>query len=217
MQVLQNSLIAEMLKGDKLLPKLWVWALVLLILCFQASFASKAKKSLVEPTKHDSKIEMKNGEIHLYNVTKKHKHKKKGKSHKSKKSKKKSSKNLDISEEEIDSTSSEFKESKDFDYKEAMKRKKSRKKSSKNSETRDRENKSKSKKHNKSKNLSKAHDYSLEIEPKSPKYKKSKKSSKKPGVSSGEIEAASTESSQKAKTCGLCVWGEWSEGECKTL
>ena len=203
MQVLQNSLIAEMLKGDKLLPKLWVWALVLLILCFQASFASKAKKSLVEPTKHDSKIEMKNGEIHLYNVTKKHKHKKKGKSHKSKKSKKKSSKNLDISEEEIDSTSSEFKESKDFDYKEAMKRKKSRKKSSK--------------KHKKSKMLSKNHDYSLEIEPKSPKSKESKKSSKKPGVSSGEIEAASTESSEKAKACGLCVWGEWSEGECKTL
>ena len=105
MHVLQNALIAEMLKGDKLLPKLWVWVLVFLILCFQASFASKAKKSLVEPTKHDSKIEMKNGEIHLYNVTKKHKHKKKDKSHKSKKSKKKSSKNLDTSEEEIDSTS----------------------------------------------------------------------------------------------------------------
>ena len=188
-----------MLKGDKLLPKLWVWVLVFLILCFQASFASRAKKSLVEPTKHDSKIEMKNGEIHLYNVTKKHKHKKKDKSHKSKKS----SKNLDISEEEIDSTSSEFKKSKkkDFDYKEAMKRKKSRKKSSK--------------KHKKSEMMSNNHDYSLEIEP--PKSKESKKSSKKPGASSGEIEAASTESSEKAKTCGLCVWGEWSEGECKTL
>ena len=203
MHVLQNSLIAEMLKGDKLLPKLWVWVLVLLFLCFQASFASKAKKSLVEPTKHDSKIEMKNGEIHLYNVTKKHKHKKKDKSKKSKKSKKKSSKNLDTSEEEIDSTSSEFKKSKkkDFDYKEAMKRKKSRKKSSK--------------KHKKSEMMSNNHDYSLEIEP--PKSKESKKSSKKPGASSGEIEAASTESSEKAKTCGLCVWGEWSEGECKTL